>query len=52
MITPPALKAATVLQTSGGGSGIPMEIILVIGIAAIVILALIWMLTQQGQSSD
>lgn len=51
MITPSAVETGTVLQTSGG-SGISMEVILLIGIAAVVVLALIWMLTQQGQSSD
>ena len=54
MITPTALDAGTVLQTttSGGGSGISMEIVLLIGIAAVVVLALIWLFTQQGKGSD
>jgi|GEM_PF-4377933 len=51
MITPTAFEAGTVLQTSGG-SGISMEVILLIGIAAVVVIALIWMLTQQGSGAD
>jgi len=54
MITETAFNAGTVLQTttSSGGTGISWEIILLIGIAAVVVLALIWMFTQQGQGSD
>lgn len=52
MITPNAFEAGTVLQTSGGGSGISMEVILLVGIAAVVVIALIWMLTQQGAKSS
>lgn len=50
MITSAANNAGTVLQTttSGSGSGISMELILLIGIAAVVVIALIWMLTRKS----
>ena len=52
MITPTVRKASTVLQSSDGGSGISMEIVLLIGIAAVILIALVWMLTQKGQGAD
>ena len=53
MITPTALTAGTVLQTSGGsGGGISMGLILLLGVAAIIVIALVWMLTKQSAGSD
>lgn len=51
MITPSTLTAGTVLQTSTSG-GISMGLLLVIGVAAIILIALVWMLTNKGSSSD
>ncbi len=50
MITPAALQTGSVLQSSGGG--ISLEVILLVGLAAVVVLALAWMLTSGGSSSD
>lgn len=49
MITESALGTSTVMQTSGGG--ISLEVVLVVGLAAIVVLALAWMLTS-GSGTD
>lgn len=50
-ITRTAFETATVLQTSGGG-GVSMDLILLIGIAAVIVIALVWMLTQGTSSAD
>lgn len=49
-ITNTAIDAGTVLQTSGGFD-ISLDLILLIGIAAAVVLVLIWLFTQ-NQGAD
>lgn len=51
MITPSALNAGTVLQTSGGG-GISMGLILLLGVAAIIVIGLVWLLTKQSKGGS
>lgn len=45
MITTPARLLGNVLQGTGG-SGITLEVVLVVGLAAVVVLALAWMVSR------
>lgn len=49
MITNVLQTAGTVLQTSGG---ISIDLLLLVGIAAAIVIVLAWMFTQGGSSSD
>lgn len=49
MITETAFEPSTTLQTSGGG--VSLELVLLIGLAAIVVIAVAWLLTS-GTGSD
>lgn len=50
MITNLLPIAGTVLQTSGGDS-IPVDLLLLLGVAAVVVIVLAWMFTR-GSGSD
>lgn len=54
MITPTTLRMGSALQTSPSGSsgGVSLELVLLLGVAAVVVIALAWMLAQSGSSSD